>query len=184
MKKLFFALMLGLAVAVGCTQEFDDSALNDRMDKIEQDAAALDAALSSLMERVAAAEKAVQAVQAAVAAEDYVVSVTVSEDGKGVVVTFRNADPVFIPLDLDAETIDEVVIADVTVEGETATFTYTDGTTVELPLYHEKAFALSLEVSNVTVSAGDVVKVAYAVTGATEETVVDVLAVSAEQSYF
>ena len=179
MKKLFFALMLGLAVAVGCTQEFDDSALNDRMDKIEQDAADLDAALSSLMERVAAAEKAVQAVQAAVAAEDYVVSVTVSEDGKGVVVTFRNADPVFIPLDLDAETIDEVVIADVTVEGETATFTYTDGTTVELPLYHEKAFALSLEVSNVTVSAGEVVKVAYAVTGATEETVVDVLAVSA-----
>lgn len=181
MKKLFFALALGLAVAVSCTPEYDDSALKDRMDQIEEDAAEINSALAALMERIEAAEKAIAAVNAAAAAEDYVVSVLPSEDGKGVVVTFRTADPVFIPLDLDAEEIDEVVIASVEVaeDKETATFTYTDGTEVVLPLYQEKEFALVLETTEFTVVAGATTKVPYTVTGATEETVVDVLATSA-----
>lgn len=180
MKKLFFALMLGLA-ALACTPEYDDTALKDRMDQIEQDADEINAALAALMERIAAAEKAIEAVNAAAAAEDYVVSVLPSEDGKGVIVTFRSADPVFIPLDLDAEEIDEVVIASVEVaeNKETATFTYTDGTTVVLPLYQEKEFALVLDATHVVVNAGETVKIPYTVTGANETTVVDVLATSA-----
>lgn len=181
MKKLFFALALGLAVAVSCTPEYDDTALKDRMDQIEQDADEINSALAALMERIEAAEKAIAAVNAAAAAEDYVVSVLPSEDGKGVVVTFRTADPVFIPLDLDAEEIDEVVIASVVVaeNKETATFTYTDGTEVVLPLYQEKEFALVLDASHVLVNAGETVKIPYTVTGANESTVVDVLATSA-----
>lgn len=181
MKKLFFALALGLAVAVSCTPEYDDTALKDRMDQIEQDADEINSALAALMERIEAAEKAIAAVNAAAAAEDYVVSVLPSEDGKGVVVTFRTADPVFIPLDLDAEEIDEVVIASVEVaeDKETATFTYTDGTEVVLPLYQEKEFALVLDATHVVVNAGETVKIPYAVTGANESTVVDVLATSA-----
>ncbi|MBQ8482705.1 MAG: hypothetical protein IJ504_00195 [Bacteroidales bacterium] len=177
MKKLFFALMLGLA-ALACTPEYDDTAIKDRMDQIEQDADEINAALAALMERIAAAEKAIEAVNAAAAAEDYVVSVLPSEDGKGVIVTFRSADPVFIPLDLDAEEIDEVVIASVEVaeNKETATFTYTDGTTVVLPLYQEKEFALVLDATHLIVNAGETVKVAYTVTGANETTTVDVLA--------
>lgn len=180
MKKLFFALMLGLA-ALACTPEYDDTAIKDRMDQIEQDADEINAALAALMERIAAAEKAIEAVNAAAAAEDYVVSVLPSEDGKGVIVTFRSADPVFIPLDLDAEEIDEVVIASVEVaeNKETATFTYTDGTTVVLPLYQEKEFALVLDASHLIVNAGETVKVAYTVTGANETTTVDVLATTA-----
>lgn len=179
MKKLFFALMLGLAVAASCTPEYDDTAINDRMDKIEQEAENLDAALNALMERIAAAEKAIDAINKAAAAEDYVVSVVASEDGKGVLVSFRNAEAVFIPLDLDASKVDGVVISDVKVSEETATFTYTDGTEVVLPLYKEKAFALVLETAEFTVNAGETVKVAYTVEGATENTVVDVLATSA-----
>lgn len=181
MKKLFFALALGLAVAVSCTPEYDDTALKDRMDQIEQDADEINSALAALMERIETAEKAIAAVNAAAAAEDYVVSVLPSEDGKGVVVTFRNADPVFIPLDLDADEIDEVVIASVVLaeDKETATFTYTDGTTLVLPLYQEKAFALVLDATYVVVNAGETVKIPYTVTGANESTVVDVLATSA-----
>lgn len=179
MKKLFFALMLGLAVAASCTPEYDDTAINDRMDKIEQEAENLDAALNALMERIAAAEKAIDAINKAAADEDYVVSVVASEDGKGVLVSFRNAEAVFIPLDLDASKVDGVVISDVKVSEETATFTYTDGTEVVLPLYKEKAFALVLETAEFTVNAGETVKVAYTVEGATENTVVDVLATSA-----
>ena len=179
MKKLFFALMLGLAVAASCTPEYDDTAINDRMDKIEQEAENLDAALNALMERIAAAEKAIDAINKAAADEDYVVSVVASEDGKGVLVSFRNAEAVFIPLDLDASMVDGVVISDVKVSEETATFTYTDGTEVVLPLYKEKAFALVLETAEFTVNAGETVKVAYTVEGATENTVVDVLATSA-----
>ena len=179
MKKLFFALMLGLAVAASCTPEYDDTAINDRMDKIEQEAENLDAALNALMERIAAAEKAIDAINKAAANEDYVVSVVASEDGKGVLVSFRNAEAVFIPLDLDASKVDGVVISDVKVSEETATFTYTDGTEVVLPLYKEKAFALVLETAEFTVNAGETVKVAYTVEGATENTVVDVLATSA-----
>lgn len=180
MKKVFFALMLGLAaLAVSCAPEYDDTDLKNRMDQIEQDVDNFDSAIESLLGRITAAEKAVEALQQALAAADYVVSVVPSEDGKGVVVTFKNADPVFIPLDLNAEEVDGVVIADVTVEGETATFTFTDGTTVEMPLYHEKAFSLNLETTKVTVAAGATVKVAYTVTEATEETVVDVLATTA-----
>ena len=179
MKKLFFALMLGLAVAASCTPEYDDTAINDRMDKIEQEAENLDAALNALMERIAAAEKAIDAINKAAAAEDYVVSVVASEDGKGVLVSFKNAEAVFIPLDLDASKVDGVVISDVKVSEETATFTYTDGTEVVLPLYKEKAFALVLETAEFTVNAGETVKVAYTVEGATENTVVDVLATSA-----
>lgn len=179
MKKLFFALMLGLAVAASCTPEYDDTAINDRMDKIEQEAENLDAALNALMERIAAAEKAIDAINKAAAAEDYVVSVVASEDGKGVLVSFKNAEAVFIPLDLDASKVDGVVISDVKVSEETATFTYTDGTEVVLPLYKEKAFALVLETAEFTVNAGETVKVAYTVEGATKNTVVDVLATSA-----
>lgn len=179
MKKLFFALMLGLAVAASCTPEYDDTAINDRMDKIEQEAENLDAALNALMERIAAAEKAIDAINKAAADEDYVVSVVASEDGKGVIVSFRNAEAVFIPLDLDASMVDGVVISDVKVSEETATFTYTDGTEVVLPLYKEKAFALVLETAEFTVNAGETVKVAYTVEGATENTIVDVLATSA-----
>ena len=179
MKKLFFALMLGLAVAASCTPEYDDTAINDRMDKIEQEAENLDAALNALMERIAAAEKAIDAINKAAADEDYVVSVVASEDGKGVLVSFKNAEAVFIPLDLDASKVDGVVISDVKVSEETATFTYTDGTEVVLPLYKEKAFALVLETAEFTVNAGETVKVAYTVEGATENTVVDVLATSA-----
>lgn len=179
MKKLFFALMLGLAVAASCTPEYDDTAINDRMDKIEQEAENLDAALAALMERIAAAEKAIDAINKAAADEDYVVSVVASEDGKGVLVSFKKAEAVFIPLDLDASKVDGVVVADVKVSEETATFTYTDGTVVELPLYKEKAFALVLETAELTVNAGETVKVAYTVEGATENTVVDVLATSA-----
>lgn len=179
MKKLFFALMLGLAVAASCTPEYDDTAINDRMDKIEQETENLDAALNALMERIAAAEKAIDAINKAAADEDYVVSVVASEDGKGVIVSFRNAEAVFIPLDLDASMVDGVVISDVKVSEETATFTYTDGTEVVLPLYKEKAFALVLETAEFTVNAGETVKVAYTVEGATENTIVDVLATSA-----
>lgn len=179
MKKLFFALMLGLAVAASCTPEYDDTAINDRMDKIEQEAENLDAALNSLIERIAAAEKAIDAINKAAADEDYVVSVVASEDGKGVLVSFKKAEAVFIPLDLDASKVDGVVISDVKVSEETATFTYTDGTEVVLPLYKEKAFALVLETVEFTVNAGETVKIAYTVEGATENTVVDVLATSA-----
>lgn len=180
MKKVFFALMLGLAaLAVSCTPEYDDTDLKNRMDQIEQDVDNFDAALESLLGRIAAAEKAVEDLQKALADADYVVSVVASEDGKGVVVTFKKADPIFIPLDLDAEEVDGVVIADVKVEGETATFTFTDGSTVEMPLYHEKAFSLNLDATKITVTAGATVKVGYTVTEATEETVVDVLATTA-----
>jgi len=179
MKKLFFALAMGLAVLAGCTPEYDDSALVDRMDKIEKDAADLDAALATLLERIAAAEDAIEAIEAAVAAQDYVTSVVASDDGKGVMVSFKTAESVFIPLDLDASQVDGVVVAAVEVGAETVVFTYTDGTTVEFPLYQEKAFALTLDASHLTVNAGETVKVAYTVTGGDENTVVDVLATSA-----
>lgn len=179
MKKIFYALMLSLAVVVGCSEEYDDSALVGRMEQIEKENDALDAALSSLMERIAAAEEAVENLEKAAAAQDYVTSVVASEDGKGVIVSFKTAESIFIPLDLDASQVDGVVVAKVTVGENEAVFEYTDGTTVTLPLYKAQEFALVLDAENVTVNAGDIVKIAYSVTGATENTVVDVLATSA-----
>lgn len=179
MKKIFYALMLSLAVVVGCSEEYDDSALVGRMEQIEKENDALDAALSSLMERIAAAEEAVASLEKAAAAQDYVTSVVASEDGKGVIVSFKTAEAIFIPLDLDASQVDGVVVAKVTVGENEAVFEYTDGTTVTLPLYKAQEFALVLDAAHLTVNAGETVKIAYSVTGATENTVVDVLATSA-----
>ena len=179
MKKIFYALMLSLAVVVGCSEEYDDSALVGRMEQIEKENDALDAALSSLMERIAAAEEAVENLEKAAAAQDYVTSVVASEDGKGVIVSFKTAESIFIPLDLDASQVDGVVVAKVTVGENEAVFEYTDGTKVTLPLYKAQEFALVLDAAHLTVNAGETVKIAYSVTGATENTVVDVLATSA-----
>lgn len=179
MKKIFYALMLSLAVVVGCSEEYDDSALVGRMEQIEKENDALDAALSSLMERIAAAEEAVENLEKAAAAQDYVTSVVASEDGKGVIVSFKTAESIFIPLDLDASQVDGVVVAKVTIGENEAVFEYTDGTTVTLPLYKAQEFALVLDAAHLTVNAGETVKIAYSVTGATENTVVDVLATSA-----
>lgn len=175
MKKLFFALMMGLAVAA-CTPEYDDTDIKNRLDQVEKDADDLQAALGSLMERIAAAEKAIEAIQKAADAQDYVVSVVASEDGTGVVVSFKNAESVFIPLDLNAEEVDGVVVAEVNVGEESVTFVFTDGSEVVLPLYQEKEFALVLETSEFVVNAGDLVEIPYTVTGATENTVVDIFA--------
>lgn len=179
MKKIFYALMLSLAVVVGCSEEYDDSALVGRMEQIEKENDALDAALASLMERIAAAEEAVASLEKAAADQDYVTSVVASEDGNGVFVSFKTAESIFIPLDLDASQVDGVVVAKVTVGENEAVFEYTDGTTVTLPLYKAQEFALVLDAAHLTVNAGETVKIAYSVTGATENTVVDVLATSA-----
>lgn len=179
MKKIFYALMLSLAVVVGCSEEYDDSALVGRMEQIEKENDALDAALASLMERIAAAEEAVASLEKAAADQDYVTSVVASEDGKGVIVSFKTAESIFIPLDLDASQVDGVVVAKVTVGENEAVFEYTDGTKVTLPLYKAQEFALVLDAAHLTVNAGETVKIAYSVTGATENTVVDVLATSA-----
>ncbi len=94
MKKLLF-LFVGLLLTFGCTNPFDDTAINDRLDSLEERVAALEELCNQMNTNISS----LQTIVAALQNNDYITSVTpITENGVeiGYTITFAKSNPITI----------------------------------------------------------------------------------------
>ena len=92
MKKLFFALMMGLALAACTPEAYDDTAIKEQIDNLDDRLTKVEEDLATLELNVAAMKTLAEALKTG----KYIESVTPLEDGTGYTITFSDETTIVI----------------------------------------------------------------------------------------
>ena len=86
MKKIFFALMMGLAICACTPEAYDDTAIKEQIDNLDDRLTKVEEDLATLELNVAAMKTLAEALKTG----KYIESVVALEDGTGYTITFSD----------------------------------------------------------------------------------------------
>ena len=92
MKKIFFALMMGLAICACTPEAYDDTAIKEQIDNLDDRLTKVEEDLATLELNVAAMKTLAEALKTG----KYIESVTPLEDGTGYTITFSDETTIVI----------------------------------------------------------------------------------------